>query len=166
MTITKRNIAPHKGILMGLFVAGASAVVGCSHPKSHVMIEGEDRVSLPNREVRVTAKVQKSNIFFKVIEQQPIDITLTSAPAPTQLRLIKNGRTDEEGDAFAELVPQREGLYEVTARFLGNARNLPGEDKIIVLVVDPKKPVLVLDVDNTLKVPQLSTRGRKLKISW
>jgi hypothetical protein len=126
---------------------------GCSNQR--VFLVGEDDVSLPQRKIPIVAKLQQRSIFLKDIQNQPIDFRLRTAPTKTQLRVV-NEITDDEGEATAEIFAPVPGIYEIEARYAGNDRYRPGDDVVILLAVQPGKPVLVLDLDNTL------TRGNWL----
>jgi hypothetical protein len=127
---------------------GLSLITGCS--TTRVMLEGQDMVSLPQRKFQVSVELRQRNFFLNELEGQPIEFRLVSKPENVKLPSLKNGLTDKEGVARSELSLPKTGLYEVEATFRGNKRFLPDKDNITILVLNPQKPVLVLDVDNTL----------------
>jgi len=141
-----------------VIILAVCSVIGAGCTSQRVIVAGEDVVSLPNRQIHVSAKIEQQNIFLKDIEHQPIEFRLLSAPAKVKLCLLKNGFTDREGVATATVGLTEPGLYEIQAKYPGNHRYRSGEDVVMVLAVPPHRPVLVLDVDNTL------TQGNWLEV--
>ncbi|MFA5863805.1 MAG: hypothetical protein WC975_03870 [Phycisphaerae bacterium] len=142
------NTSRGRFVIAIFLIMTLSLVEGCS--RTRVMLEGQDTVSLPQRKIQITATLRQRNIFLKDIETQPIEFRLVSGPETVKLHSLKKGMTDDEGVARAELFLPATGLFEVETTFHGSKRFFPDKDNITILVLDPQKPVLVLDVDNTL----------------
>lgn len=131
-------------VLLICFISGA----GCT--STRVILAGEDVVSVPKKTVRVTTKLVRRSIFLKDIEHQPMEFHLISTPKKNNSPKVQQEVTDGEGEAGTDLYLAEEGFYEVLIKYPGNHKYRPGEDTVVVLAVPPTKPVIVLDLDNTL----------------
>jgi hypothetical protein len=115
-----------------------------------VLMAGEDAVTLPQKNVTLITSLEQRNLFLKEMEKRPVEFRLISAPQKSNVNLTRQVITDDEGEAITPLFIPEEGLYQVEVKYLGCLRFAPGADQITVLAVNPKQPVLVLDLDNTI----------------
>lgn len=132
-------------IILCLIIGG-----GCSSSSKRVILAGEDVITPPGKTAKVTTKMFRRSILLKDIEHQSIEFDLVSAPPKIPPRILYRGTTDKEGEAQAELLVPEEGFYEVRIKYPGNHKYQPQEDTMVILAIPPQKPVLVLDLDNTI----------------
>jgi len=135
-------------IRLGAVLIFCSAWCGCATER--VIVAGDDQVTVPGRNVVLTAKVQVRSLFLEDIKNQPVEFHLVSAPERVRLCVLEKGRTDRDGKVRAVMEVLEAGRYVVAIRYPGDDRHLPNEDVSMVLAVRPGEPVVILDVDNTL----------------
>jgi len=123
---------------------------GCTRPAARIYVIGEDAVSIPERPITVTARLQQRNIFLKELEGKPLHFKLVSSPGNVDLNFSKTGITDDEGRAAIQYGLHTSGLYEFEVSYPGDQRYQSGQDATIILAADPAKPLLVLDLDGTI----------------
>ena len=114
---------------------------------------GLDGVTTPNTPVQLGAKFERKLLGFDV-RQERVRFTIGETGLTAS--------TDGDGVARVSYTPTRVGVFEFTARLAERPDEAAARGK--VFVVDPKRPVAVVDIDGTLSTMssvQVLTSGER-----
>ena len=176
-TVKQRLTVQHEGnrevqrrIAWMVLLAGAMAVAGCP-PKpvrragklgsgylsgemvlaDHgVVFYGQDVLAHPGERVRLTARLRKPRSFAPV---GGVTVTFHAHGDPAEP--IGSAKTDRRGVAALDWAPPGEGQWRLTARPAERVWHVRHDIRkatagLLVLVVRPRRPFVVVDLDHTL----------------
>lgn len=110
--------------------------------QSRIVSTGHDAVTTPGQSVAVEAKFERTLVSYLRPDLNHLPVVFDFGGTSFQ------DSTDREGIASVSLTANQVGTYPFTAAAVGKPRAKVGDARMFVL--DPARPVVVFDIDETL----------------
>ncbi|MCA8922313.1 MAG: hypothetical protein KDD82_10920 [Planctomycetes bacterium] len=122
--------------------------------KTEATLTGQDGLAKVGQPVTLKAKLERSGILGinPDVSEEKLDFFLVSRDGKelSEAQFIATGKTDDDGTASVDYTPDETGLLLIEARVRRGSDYIAFPAEILIGVPDPKRPILLVQVDQTV----------------